>query len=229
MDILTFLSPQNATITFGAISNVLIEDVTARAPGPCPEVRILGGTKNYDDGSHVACDISDCVFRRIRGIETFKMYDQPNLELGRDLDFADPIGTLRNLHFDDVEFGRPTAEAPFQIASNVDGLAIRNVTLAFDPESPEGKAFKLVRIGPLSQTFKYDPVDTGRWVDIFSPDKDCTVSGLTLDAVQTRPPDGQTCLVENTAALVAVIQQTINEDYPNTTPRGGTGRGILVE
>ena len=221
---------KNATITFGPVSNVLVEDVTGCVPGPCPEVRILGGTKHYEDGSRLACDSSDCVFRRIRAIETFKMYDQPNLELGRDLDFADPIGTLRNLHFDDVHLDRPTPEAPFQIASNVDGLTIRNVTLAFDPDSPKGVEFKLVRIGPLSMTFKHDPTDTRRWVEVFSPDKDCTVRNLRIADVQAAPADGSAVRsIGDTRALVEVIRQTVNEDYPNTTPRGGTGRGILVE
>jgi len=47
-------------------------------------------------------------------IRTVKMYDQPNLELGRDKDFADPIGTIRNVYFSRLIFERP---GRFQIAA----------------------------------------------------------------------------------------------------------------
>ena len=33
-------------------------------------------------------------------IRTVKLYDQPNLEMGRDKDFSDPIGAIRKLYFE---------------------------------------------------------------------------------------------------------------------------------
>ena len=65
------------------------------------ELRLLPGTKVFADGATVDCDIRRCVYRNIRGVHTFKMYDQPNL--GKpELDFADPIGKMAELYFRDI-------------------------------------------------------------------------------------------------------------------------------
>ncbi len=128
------------TPTFGPIQHVLVEDVsgTDRASGdyasPYPdgtaEIRLLPGTKVFAGGTRLACDIGDCVFRNLVNIRTVKMYDQPNLELGRDKDFADPIGTIRNVYFSRLMFERP---GRFQIAANVDSLTIDDVQFRFVP------------------------------------------------------------------------------------------------
>ena len=56
------------------------------------------------------------------------MYDQPNLEMGRDLDFSYPIGDMRRLYVRDV-VTVPTGDAVVQVHSNVDGLDIADVIL----------------------------------------------------------------------------------------------------
>ena len=79
-----------STMTFGAIRQVLVENVTGRAistaaAGPVPdgsaEIRLLPGHKRFGDGTQLACDLEDIVVRHVRAIRTFKMYDQPNLEV----------------------------------------------------------------------------------------------------------------------------------------------------
>ncbi len=215
---------KNTSMSFGPIHHVLIDGVQGDS-GDAPqtdqraEIRFLAGTKHYPDGTTLACDIETVAVRTIRGIRTVKMYDQPNLELGRDNDFADPIGQLRNLHFRDIVLDRPTHPALFQIAMNADGVSIRGVALGFAPASD----FKLVQVGPMSQTFTFGSDDPARWVELFSPDKDCTVRGLIIENVTAPSPSRP-----DPQSLVAVIQQTFNEDYPNSTPRGGTGKGILL-
>jgi len=211
----------HTVVSFGPIHHVLVEDVVGQAPSEpkAPsEIRLLGGTKRYADGRTVDCDIHDCVLRNIEGIRTFKAYDQPNLERGRDKDFADPIGNIKNVQIENVRFAADHGAAPFQIAHNVDGLTIRDVRLGFEPKD----GFALVEIGPLSMTFKANPADPATWVEVFSPDKDCTVRNFELTQVQTptKPADPK--------HLIRLIQQKINPDYPNTTPRGGVGRGILL-
>jgi len=212
---------QHTVVSFGAIHHVLVERIRGQAeadPYSQSEIRLLGGTKHFANGLTFACDIHDCVFRDIEGIRTFKMYDQPNLECGVDNDFADPIGNLANLHFQAIRFASDMRDAPFPIASNVDGLSIRDVSLDFEPTDD----FTLVQIGPLSMTYKPDPDDPDTWVEVFSPDKDCTVKNLELDNIHT--PAG----AADPDRLVRIIEQKINLDYPNTIPRGGRGRGILL-
>ncbi len=224
---------KHTSMTFGPIHHVLVEDVDGRAVGETrggqadgaqghdSEIRLLAGTKHFGDGHTLNCSIEDCVIRRVAGIRTFKMYDQPNLELGRDKDFADPIGEMRNLLFSDIRIDRATGAAFFQIHANVNGIAIRDVVLGFDPAPRSGKPFALVQVGPISQTYKFDQNDPSRWVEIFSPDKDCVVRGLDLSNVRAL---GKRV---NADDLVRVIEQTLNKDYPRTTPRGGRGKGVL--
>jgi len=224
---------KHTSMTLGPIRHVLVEDVDGTAPGEAragqaggaqghdSEIRLLAGTKHFGDGRTLNCNVGDCVIRRIAGIRTFKMYDQPNLELGRDKDFADPIGEMRNLFFSDIRIDRATGAAFFQIHANVDGITIRDVVLGFDPTPKSGKPFTLVQVGPISQTYKFGQNDPSRWVEIFSPDKDCVVKGLDLSNVQALGKRVKT------DGLVRVIEQTVNKDYPRTTPKGGRGKGIL--
>ena len=124
------------SVTFGAISHVLVEGLQGSAyrapaetanpyvPDGSAEVRLLAGTKRFPSGQVVNCDIHDCVFRDLGNVRTFKIYDQPNLELGRDVDYAEPIGALSGLVFAGLRIPVPTAEATFQVAANVVGLTI---------------------------------------------------------------------------------------------------------
>ena len=231
---------RNYTPTFGPIHHVLVEqiagagavaaEVTRRKGGEAfpdgtAEIRLLPGNKRFADGRTLACDIEDCVFRQLRDIRTVKLYDQPNLELGRDKDFSDPIGNARNLFFSGLVSSRP---GKFQIAANVDGLAIDDVQCLFDI-APAGKSpFALVEIGPMSATYKHKPDDPASWVEIFSPDKDVTVRQLRVSNVRAGADGKVLPLDDPEARLVSVIQQSPNPDYPKTTPRGGTGKGIWL-
>ena len=81
----------------------------------------------------------------------------------------------------------------------------------------------LLAIGPKSVTYK-GGTDPARWREIFSPDLDCTVRNVSVTGVRAR--DSQTDLpIEQ---VVIVIKQELNPDYPKTTPKGGTGKGIWI-
>ena len=191
-------------------------------------MRLLAGTKNFDDGKSVDCDITDCVMRNIRGMHEIKIYDQPNLERGRDNDFADPIGQLGSLFFRDIHVKHPTPPL-FQIASNIDGIDIRDVTLDFDPGTVR-QPFYLVEVGPMSMTYKSNASNPKTWVEVFSPDKSCTVRGLTVSDVHFAPSKAPSQTVPTLVAdeLIRVRNQELNPEYPKTTPRGGTGKGLLI-
>jgi len=219
------------TPTFGTIHHVLVEDVSgtgrvsADPASPLPdgtaELRLLPGTKVFADGSRLACDIADCVFRTLTDIRTVKMYDQPNLEAGRDNDFADPIGSVRNVTFSGLVFNRP---GRFQIATHVEGLRIVDVQLGFVPSG----SFSLVEIGPMSATYKPKPDDPATWTEIFSPDRDVTVRAFRLDNVRVRQGNGFAPFADAGSRLVKVADQKPNPGYPQTTPRGGTGTARLL-
>jgi hypothetical protein len=173
--------------------------------------------KRFSDGTTLDCPIHDITLRDITDIRDFKLYDQPNLELGRDNDFSVGIGTLRNIIFENLTFTRPGS---IQVHANTDGLTIRDVKLNF----PIPTDYRLVELGPRSQTYKHQPDAPATWTEIFSPDIDCTVRNVSITGVR----------VQNTKTdlpfeqVVKVIEQKRNPDYPSTTPRGGTGKGIWI-
>jgi hypothetical protein len=87
---------------------------------------------------------------------------------------------------------------------------------------PTPPDWHLLFIGPKSQTYKTSNPD--RWTEIFSPDLDCTVRDVSI--AEVRPAGSTTDMpVER---VVAVVEQQLNSDYPRTTPRGGTGKGIWI-
>jgi len=227
------------SVTFGPIHHVLVEGIWGCAmpehttgenpyvPDGTAEIRLLAGTKRFADGSSVDCDITDCVFRDIHNVRTCKMYDQPNIG-EPDTDYADPIGKMVRLFFRDVHIGRATPEPTFQVAANIRGMSVRDVYLGFDPDADPAHPYKLIGVGPMSATYTFGQADPARWVELFSPDEDCTVEDLHVAGVQARPEgEGEWRAVEP-QQLVQVISQTPNPDYPHTTPRGGTGKGQLL-
>ena len=218
---------RNYSASFGPIHHILVEDVSGASSGPegCNSIRLLPGVKRFADGSTLNCPISNCVFRDIRDIREFKLYDQPNLELGAAKDRSDAVGELRNLLFERLTFPQPGSfnNALFHIHANVEGLEIRDVELLFQP--PPGH--RLVNLGPLSMTWKAVATDPSRWVEVFSPDRDCVVRGLRLGNIAIRSGD-RLLPAPHPDTLVRVVSQMINHDYPRTTPRGGTGRAVWI-
>jgi hypothetical protein len=212
---------KNYAPSYGPIERIIVEDVTGW-PGDEHEgniaIRILPGVKRFDDGTTLDCPIRDITLRRITDIRHFKIYDQPNLELGRDTDFSIGVGTVKNLRLENLTFNRP---GKIELHANTDGLSIHSVKVNH-PITPD---WHLLAIGPQSQTYKPSKAeDPAKWVEIFSPDLDCTVRNVSISGV--RLPDAKTDLpIEQ---VVKVIEQKPNPDYPKTTPKGGTGKGVWI-
>ena len=172
--------------------------------------------KRFADGTLLDCPISGITLRRITDIQEYKFYDQPNLELGRDVDASESVGRLENIRLEGLVFNRPGA---IEVHADTSGLAIDGVEVRFAPAAD----WRLVRLGPKSQTYKHTPADPATWTEIFSPDRDCTIRGLEITGV--RDAAGRDLPGDR---LVEVIEQRPNPDYPRTLPRGGTGRAIWV-
>jgi hypothetical protein len=210
----------NYAPSYGPIERITIEDVSGSPDGvtAANSIRLLPGVKRFGGGTTLDCFLSDIILRRITDIREFKLYDQPNLELGRDKDFSAGVGTLRNIRFEDLTFNRPGL---IELHANTDGLVVRNAALNF-PLTPD---WHLLAIGPKSVTYKGGSgTDPARWREIFSPDLDCTARNVTITGVRERGSQAD-LPVER---VVRVIEQKLNPDYPKTTPRGGTGKGIWI-
>lgn len=211
---------KNYAPSYGPIERILVEDVSG-APAGVPaanSIRLLPGVKRFDDGTTLACPISSVTLRRITDIGEFKLYDQPNLELGRDTDKSQGVGTLRDIRFEDLSFNRP---GRIELHADADGLTIRNVDVrhAIAPD------WHLLAIGPKSATYKGGPgTDPAGWREIFSPDLDCTVRNVNISFVRGHAPPAEVPLEQ----VVRVVEQRINPDYPRTTPKGGGGKGIWI-
>lgn len=210
---------QQYSATFGPIHHLVIEHITGAPEDKrsTDAIRLLPGVKRFSDGTTLDCPIHDITLRHVADIRDFKLYDQPNLEVGRDKDFSVGLGTLRNIVFENLTFHRPGS---IQVHANTDGLSISGAKLLF----PLPKDYHLVELGPKSMTYKGAPDDPSKWTEIFSPDLDCTVRNVSITGVRIR--DSQTDLpIEQ---VVKVIELKPNPHYPKTTPKGGAGKGTWI-
>jgi hypothetical protein len=211
---------KNYAPSYGPIENVLIEDITGAPEGVASTnaIRILPGVKRFENGTILECPIRNITLRRITDIRDFKLYDQPNLELGRDRDSSAGLGSLENIVFEDLTFHRPGS---IQVHAHTKGLTVRDAKLWFPP-SP---GYFLLEVGPKSMTYKRGgPEAPEKWTEIFSPDLDCTLRNLVVSGVRTRESESELPIEK----VLTLIQQTPNVNYPKTTPKGGTGKGIWL-
>jgi polygalacturonase len=211
---------KNYAPSYGPIERIVIEDITGAPTGiaSARAIRLLPGVKRFPDGTTLDCPITDITLRRITDIREFKLYDQPNLELGRANDFSATIGTLKNIVFEKLTLNHP---GKIQVHAHTDGLIVREVNLRF----PTPAGYHLIELGPLSQTFKgRKSEDPAKWVEIFSPDLDCTVRNLKVTGVRA---EGSPADLPFDQAVKVVVQKP-NPDYPKTTPKGGTGKATLI-
>ena len=211
---------KNYAPSYGPIERIVIEDITGAPDGVASAraIRLLPGVKRFPDGTTLACPIADITLRRITDIREFKLYDQPNLELGRANDFSAAIGTLKDIRFEKLTFNHP---GKIEVHADTDGLTVEDVRVRH-PITPD---WHLLAIGPLSVTYKRGgPAAPEKWVEIFSPDLDCTVRNLKVTGVRA---EGSRADLPFDQAVKVVVQKP-NPDYPKTTPKGGSGKGILI-
>lgn len=227
----------NSSLTFGPITDVLVEDVEVRPGYTWSELRLLPGTKVFPGGATVDCDIRRCIFRNIRGLHTFKMYDQPNLSKTEE-DFADPIGRMADLFFSDItvngilraDYYDTYSDGVFDICADVERISIRNVRLDY-PLGDAERAPYLVSVGPKSLTWARGLKPEDGWVEVFNPNASPVVKGLVVSGVVMPAAGGSGAAApcRDAALLFHERRLTLNPDFPRTQPRGGTGNGRIVE
>ena len=217
-----------SAVSFGGIDHMDIQDVWCDHR----EVRLLPGRKTFLTGSKVDCPITDCRFQNVKGIYCFKMYQQPYfLNDFREIkDKSEIAGVMKNIAFSNIELGALTekglgevrVDAIFEICSDCTNITMDKITLDMPLQEVLEAGVKLVKIGPKSSTFTFGQNDPSKWCELFDADLTCTVDALHLRDISFA---GVPC--RDQEALISTVKLTPNPDYPNTTPKGGTGYGIL--
>ena len=89
----------------------------------------------------------------------------------------------------------------------------------------------LVSVGPKALTWARGKTPEDGWKDVFNPNANPVVRTLTITGVYLPDPDrpGARVPCDDVGKLVHVRHLSLNPDFPNTMPRGGTGRGRLVD
>ena len=219
---------KESALTFGTIEKIVVEDVK----GPGNEVRLLPGQKVFDSGERVDCDIKDCIFEKLEGIYTFKMYAQPNIlnaEQGAH-DVSGSVGNIRNVFFKDISFAKVTpagfhglpVKSLFEICADCENLYIENAVISNTLEECINMDICLINVGPLSAVWKNGSENPEDWGEVYDPDAICTVDNLYLKNIFFH---GE--LIREKENLVREVVMKINPDYPRTIPRGGTGYGNI--
>ena len=219
---------ETSAVSFGPIRDIAARDV--RCAGG--EIRLLPGRKTYPDGEQVACPIERCSFSDIEGVYTFKLYQQPNCHNATRAvpDRSDIPGQIADVRFERVRldgvvesgFGEVRPQGLFEVGADCRNLAICDVTLGFSSAVYASRGEALVSVGPKSSTWKQGFEDPAKWAELFEPDLVCTAENVSFSHI--RFADGP---CEDEALLIKARRLTVNEDYPRTTPRGGTGYGVI--
>jgi hypothetical protein len=66
------------------------------------------------------------------------------------------------------------------------------------------------------------PDEPEKWGELFSPDSVCMAENITFENVFFNDEK-----INTIDEIMAEVHLSINPDYPNTTPKGGTGFGEI--
>lgn len=190
----------NSSINFGPQKNILCEDLELVLENGVgyPAIRIQPAKYKYQDGRIVDCSISDVIFRRVKGIMTFKMYLQtPRYRIGTDPEWAE-VGSGGNLFFDEIDIdlqhpidnmGQYRDSEPvrghfgaFEFGANLSSIHFRNIDVTFHLD--KFPLSHLATVGPKSCFFP-DPKG-GPGMEIFDPYVNCQVGKVTLEGLRVR-------------------------------------------
>ena len=217
-----------SAVTFGLIHHICVQDIDCTGD----EIRLLPGRKMFSDNESLDCDIHDCQFQHIRNAYCFKLYQQPNCR--NDLmgwNDKSPIpGNIRDVTFEDVELnaltsvglGEVKVTALFEICADCDNLSFEGIRVGLPLNDFRAAGMRLVEVGPKSSTWKRGIQDPALWAELFDPELVCTAKNLSFKNITFA---GMAC--SDKQAIVGCHRLQPNPEYPKTTPKGGSGYGIL--
>ncbi len=215
----------NSSVNFGPQRNILCEDLEL-VGGGYPAIRIQPAKFKYKDGSVVDCAISDVIFRKVKGIMTFKMYLQtPRYYIGKDPEWS-AVGTGGNLFFEDIDIdlrgpidcmGQYKESEPlrghfgaFEFGADLSSVHFRDIRIAFHLD--KYPLSHLAVVGPKSCYFP--PKDGKPGLEIFDPYVSCRVGEVTVEGLK----------VTGTAPA-ELVRATVFDDI-NHDGRS-SGRGVI--
>ncbi|MBR5626725.1 MAG: hypothetical protein IKW74_03790, partial [Thermoguttaceae bacterium] len=215
----------------GPINRVLVQDCQS-IRGSLKDIRLLAGVLEYPDGKTIDCPIQNVVIRNITGFNYFKLYAQSPAGAQNSC----RLGTIDNVYFDNIQteltgtyrqdwttdfYG---ASAPFSILSQVKNITFENLTITSDCENGHPCIFY---VGPESAAFRVNERDKDgnllTPIEIFMSDSSCVVENLELRNIRDR--NGKP--YPQPEKLVKEVQLSLNPQYPEVPPRGGTGSGTV--
>ncbi len=216
----------SSALTYGNIENLIVENLKSKHN----ELRLLPGRKVYDDGSSNECAIRNCILCNIEGVYTFKLYGQP-LFRDPERDFSPIPGIIENVHFEDIKFPEMadagiagiTVNGLFDICADTDNLTFENISVKSTFEDFKKKGIPVIKVGPLSQTYTFGSDDPKDWKELFYPDHINTVKNTVISNVEFTDKKAEK---EDENFIIRTVKLSVNNDYPNTKPKGGTGYGI---
>ena len=220
----------NSSLTFGSIHHVIVEKIDCKPGYLWSEMRLHPGNYGLPDGTVIECPVYDVILQDITGVHTVKLYNQPNLMPGYNTDKSFGLGSLYNLYFRRMKIDYYPSDAYYTVKNScfemhADGYNINlsDIEVNFPLRDRGHSDYSLMAVGPISATWKIsdNPDD---WFDFFDPDSVCHVDGITIENITVC---GEKC--NDREKLLLVRRQSVNPDYPKTTPAGGTGYGVARE
>ena len=212
---------QDSSVDFGPMDTVLCEDLELSADSRYKALRIEPGMYFYADGASVDCSLTNAIIRRVRGVDTFKMYYQtPRYRVGAERPERGDVGSGDWIFFEDIDvnlrgpidrFAEYLNADPvrgafgaFEIGANLGHICFENIRLTKDADCP--MAFLAV-VGPKS-------VRLGE-MEIFDPYVSCRVGTLAFKdvLVNGRQP------LDMRAEVFCPVFDDVNGDG-NSTGRG---------
>lgn len=216
-----------SALTYGNIENLIVENLKSKHN----ECRLLPGRKVYDDGSSNECAIRNCILRNIEGVYTFKLYGQP-LYHDPDSDFSPIPGVIENVYFENISFPEMASSgvagisvnALFDICADTQNLHFENIKILSTADEFKAKGRPMIKVGPLSETYTFGSDDPKDWKELFYPNHINTTKDTYINNVEFAD---RKATADDMDMIMRAIKLTVNDDYPNTKPKGGTGYGII--
>ncbi len=218
----------NSAVSFGPIENLVIEDIV----GSGNELRLLPGQKLYDGQEPVDCDIRNIVLENLTGLYTVKLYAQPNIDnaiFGIN-DVSGTVGTIENILFKNITFKQLSAagfhglpvKSAFEVCADINNLYFEDISIGNSVSECMDLDLRFMNVGPLSAVWKNGSENPDDWGEVFDPDAICTADEIYMENITFAGEH-----VTDLDILTREVKMSINPDYPNTTPKGGTGYGTI--
>jgi len=217
-----------SSVSFGPIEEITVRHISCGHD----EIRLLPGRKTYNSGRKLDCPVRNCSFSDISGAYNFKMYQQPNCHnLKRAVkDFSEIAGLIENVSFTDIRLDSLTIgglaevrlDAIFEMGADCRNISFEHLNFGFPMEEFKENKMSLAVIGPKSSTWTRGHTDPAEWAELFDPDLIVSAENISFKNILFA---GAPCT--DPSLLLREQHLTPNPDYPSTTPKGGTGYGII--